>query len=758
VGKVELWKRQFNQHPDGDNFYSASLRWPHEKQSAKPPQPWHEKLDRFSCLATDLGQRDAGAFALMEARANDDFSGKPTRFIGETEGKRWRARLVASGMFRLSGEDRREWRESKRHAGDFNWREELWGERGRAATPDEIVECAELMGKFGCDEKDLLPPSWQTALSFPEQNDKLLVAARRAQSRLARLHRWCWFLTDPKQAGKVAATFAEIADPCDERTLPAATKALAFPEMKTELLAALHHELAAWTAKLPELLVRLANRCVPLRGRSWRWHAHPDAHAQKCFVLSQSGAPRPNAKHRLSDGTEGDVTWIRGQRGLSFERIEQIEELRKRFQSLNQTLRRTPGGPPPKRRDESIPDPCPDLLTKLDRTKEQRVNQTAHMILAEALGLRLAPPPASKATLRASRDQHGVYQRVRAPVDFVIIEDLSRYRASQGRAPRENSRLMKWSHRAVREKLKQLCEVFGLPVLETPAAYSSRFCSRSGVPGFRAEQVVAGFTQGGHWAWLAGKKDERGNPTQAAQHLRDLDMMLGLAQLELESEWKRQARVQPCPQRSLLVPLSSGPIFVPVSEHSTADGLSPAVAQADVNAAINLALRAIADPRQWSIHPRLRTQREGDVKPGKSRKGKTTPAISASTTPRLLTREKRKYGETGNPLVVERPANARPDDARQPNFFADFAGLKEFAHQLSLGSLDCRWLQEEWTSATISGQEETFRLVHAKSFWGCVRAAEWKRVNDLNSAHLANWRRKLAAATANPPVPGHPEL
>jgi hypothetical protein len=60
---------------------------------------------------------------------------------------------------------------------------------------------------------------------------------------------------------------------------------------------------------------------------------------------------------------------MRGQRGLSLERIEQIEELRKRFQSLNQTLRRQVGGKPPIRRDESVPDPCRDLLDKLDNLK-----------------------------------------------------------------------------------------------------------------------------------------------------------------------------------------------------------------------------------------------------------------------------------------------------------------------------------------------------------------------------------------------------
>jgi hypothetical protein len=765
----DRWSYQASGKAGQKNFaqfnYSASepraetsLRWPSDIEFAKEakqprksePDPWHRKLDCFSVLATDLGQRDAGAFALLEARANDDFAGKPTRFIGKTGDKNWLARLVASGMLRLSGEDRREWR-ARSKLDDKNYRdtnsgpgfrEELWGERGRRAEPVETAECAQLFADFGCEENDLLPEGWRTSLSFPEQNDKLLIAARRAQSRIARLHRWCWFLSDSKQASKVEDTFKEIAELDDARLSPPATKLLATLEQKTELLAALHHDLAERSKNLPPLLVTVANRCLPLRGRSWQWGSHPTK--PDCFLLSQEGAPRPNAHPLRAVGTATDETWIRGQRGLSFERIGQIEELRKRFQSLNQTLRRVPSEPPKKRRDDTIPDPCPDLLDKLDRTKEQRVNQTAHMILAEALGVRLTPPPADKAALRASRDQHGAYVRVRSPVDFIVIEDLSRYRATQGRAPRENSRLMQWSHRAVRDKLKQLCEVFGLPVLETPAAYSSRFCSRSGVPGFRAEEVTAGFTQSGHWAWLAGKKDADGKRTEEAQQLHDLDRQLGEAQAALERNWTTKKRPQPCPKRTLFVPMAGGPVFVPVVDKVTDADLAPKIAQADINAAINLALRAIADPRLWSIHPRLRSQREGDAKPSKGKKGKlvqTTAATSAEA--RLLTREKRKFGEAGKPLTVHRPTDAKSDDTRQPNFFADFAGLRVIAEKRAEEKRELSWLIREWTPAEIVGETGIPPLLHGKSFWGCVKATQWERASQINRARIAAWRDKL---------------
>lgn len=755
VARETLWEKQFNLHPDGDNFYNASLRWPHEKQPAKAPAPWHEQIVSFRCVATDLGQRDAGAFGRLRVRCDGDFGKLPSRAVGTTGSKQWRAELERSGLFRLSGEDAQVWRaKSKLDQNDpddsgepFDFREELWGERGRPARDWEADDTANLMRLLEAVEKDaegkerltLLSDDWRNELSFPEQNDKLLVAMRRFQSRAARLHRWCFFLSGDNKKQDTARE--EICDCDDTRLVTAELKTLAEkrdPRVNQELTSQLRQRLQA----APELLVRIANRVLPLRGRSWYWEKHPAATAQNTLHhLTQNG---PSL-----DSVERPV-WLRGQRGLSLERVEQVEELRKRFQSLNQTLRREVGGKPPIRRDESVPDPCPDLLEKLDNLKEQRVNQTAHMILAEALGLRLAPPPADKDSMRQQHDQHGVYEKILdkkgqwiGPVDFIVIEDLSRYRASQGRAPRENSRLMKWCHRAVRDKLKQLREVFGLPLLETPAAYSSRFCSRSGVPGFRAMEVTAGFVKQGQWAWLAGKKDDEGNPKEEAQRLLDLNRKLTEAQMLLEREWAEKGRSSLCPKRTLLVPTSGGSVFVPVVDLVEGADILPAIAQADINAAITLALRAIADPRLWSIHPRLRSQREG----GKPSKGKRSKAVQdvATSTPeaRLLTREKRKHGAAGKPLVIQRTSNAKPDDTRQPNFFADLAGLKALADQLGKKNRDHAWLTKEWTSAEISGESGGPSLIHSKSFWGCVKAAQWERIRAINETRLSEWRCKL---------------
>ncbi|MBZ0220882.1 MAG: type V CRISPR-associated protein Cas12b [Candidatus Methylomirabilis sp.] len=749
IGKAELWNRQFNLHPEGDEFYNASLRWPHEKQPSKPPQPWHEKVEAFRCLSVDLGQREAGAFAIFAARCDDDFglnkNGKPVpaRFIGKPGDRKWHAALERSGLFRLPGEDARLWRAKteldsvnpKDSGRPFDFRDELHGSRGRKARDWEADETAELMRFLEAPEEDkglsLLPDDWREALTFPEQNDKLLVAMRRYQSRIARLHRWCWFL---KSAEKQQDTAHREILECDDLRLvsPELKKLVSKTDPRASKM--LETQLCKRLDIAQQILVRIANRALPLRGRSWKWESHPRATAENpLHHLTQNG-PGLDREDR--------PVWIRGQRGLSMKRIEQIEELRKRLQSLNQTMRRKIGEKPPIRRDESVPDPCPDLLEKLDNIKEQRVNQTAHMLLAEALGLRLAPPPANKKSLLNEKDLHGVYEKIInkrgewvGPVDFIVIEDLSRYRASQGRAPRENSRLMKWCHRAVRDKLKELCEVFGLPVLETPAAYSSRFCARSGVPGFRATEVTAGFTKEGQWAWLAGKKDEQGRPMEEAKRLLDLDRKLTEAQTALERKWTSEKRPGRCPKHTLLVPLPGGPTFVPVAERVEGVEMQPAIQQADKNAAASLGLRAIADPRLWSIHPRLRTKKNSGDKKAKVRKSKPGQTAEAQSEVRWSTREKRKFGEAGRDLLIHRPGEAKPVDNGRPNFFADYAGLKRLTKKYP-------GLEKEWTTAEVSGEMGAPTLVHGKSFWGMVKAVQWDRIDSINEARLATWRSK----------------
>ncbi|MEK7722595.1 MAG: type V CRISPR-associated protein Cas12b, partial [Elusimicrobiota bacterium] len=333
------WAKQFNWF----NLSTlSSLRWPHEleqlKPNQKPDKPWWEMVDSFSCLSVDLGQRDAGAFARIEV---SKVKSEKARFIGNAGGSGWYAKISGQGLFRLPGEDAIVWRKGASRDADsgYAFREELSGEKGRMGNEAEIKEAANLLEALGSAEADFMPDNWRTKLSFPEQNDKLLVAARRAQSRLAQLHRWAHFLGEGK---KEATAYLEIADVADGKRLPEAWKGLA-EKKDTRLKVFILEKLKKDQAELPPLLIRLANRVLPLRGRSWSWGPNPNK--IDCFLLTQTG-PAENVK-------------LCGQRGLSMERIEQLAELRKRFQSLNQTLRREIGKAAPKRRDDSIPDCCP---------------------------------------------------------------------------------------------------------------------------------------------------------------------------------------------------------------------------------------------------------------------------------------------------------------------------------------------------------------------------------------------------------------
>jgi IS605 OrfB family transposase len=810
-----------------DEMREIAIRWPvdreHSPRKSDEAPAWYETMNRFSCLSVDLGQREGGAYALLDARANGDFGknkgGKPvaSRFIGQTGEKKWRAALAASGMLKLPGEDKRVFRpktlasHAKPSPDDRNpedaihgkkFREELWGDAGRpplrstdpGALIDETEQARGLLGKDGFDQLDIMPPGWDkrrgngnwsepnTELSFPEQNDKLIVAARRYLSRIRRLHRWCAFLNSenwrekPEKAKqKRERALQEIREACgldensvakhdEEANAPLKEEAWLAPSVKrfvesgaddsglTEVLKTL---LELMLAKLSEQFVIMANRCAPLRGRSWRWTKHAKStDANPLRILLPTGNAKPNALMKMPDGTERKVTWIRGQRGFSMKRIAQLEDLRRLFQSLNQIQRRKIGTMPPCRKrgekGDELPDCCPKLLEKLDELKEQRVNQTAHQVLALALGLRLKKSgPTKSETERKHSDIHGEYERVpdasqpegfRHPVDFIVIEDLKYYETTRVRSRRENVRLMRWCRRHFRDKLKQLCDVFGFPVVEANPANTSKFCARTGVAGFRAVEVGPGFHEEYVWRKALEKldkyrKDKKKNPLKPD----DLAFCEGAEKLKQQVEKAQKIPTKsgnslPCP-RTLLAPLGSGNVFVPIVGAMDGTDLPPAVVQADVNAAVMLGLRAMADPQLWEIHPRLRTKPPEKEK--KSKRGKKGEPEAPRKNPDekrfppdLFAAEKRKFGEKTIKLDL---TNASEDgaikDSRKPNFFCDLAGLAHW---------DKTVIPDPKTDRPIS-------LPSGKALWSAVKAAQWKRVDELNQARIVAWQNKANA-------------
>ena len=723
---------------------------------------WWRKVETFRVLSADLGTRHTASVALLEC--GKERKDAAARFIGKVGDADWFARFVSGTVLRLLGENAQVLRLAtcKDKDAGKKFREELYGERGRSASIKETQETAEILTALGQEE---MTDGGMEKFSFPEQNDKLLVAVRRMQSWIATCVSLLWKLENPegknendtegKQKQREAA-LKEISE--QDREASWAERAKAIDVSKTgdisenqplnELCAILRRSIGEQRERVQGELLTLTHRILPLRGRNWEWVRHPDYKSKEDSSLGQSYLLRQTA-----DGTGPEKVLLAGQRGLSVDRIEQLSELRRRWQSLNQSLRVTPGERPPtaaEMRNESIPDPCPDILRKLENIREQRVNQTAHLILAEALGLKLREPELS-AKQRRDTDTHGEYKVVRPPVDFIVLENLNRYLTDQGRAKRENSRLMKWCHRQITAKLKMLAEPFGIAVLETNAAYTSRFCSLTGAAGFRAVEV--GLKNKDDFRWrtavelaavvklpLRLKKKKRDNA--AWEEWRHLSYKRKREFVRAHNRWKKLSfkgkrelvhvkrlfanleRMEKSGRKNpmLLAPQPGGPIFVtakavkhpiPVSvrfeplkkklgekeakKHEPDENVAPM--QADINAAINIGLRAIAHPERADIHHRVRTERKKE---------------------NILTRETRRFDKEQS-KIIEQKSGSMPKE-KNSNLFYDKAAVVS------------------WGRARLENDkaENDFSYASGPALWKTVNDwnFQWMRCETINAARL----------------------
>ena len=641
------------------------LKWPKNSNwdgDTKMDQvDWFKNTDSFSCLSIDLGQRSAGAFALIKASLEKE---QRARFIGSAEDNDWYAVVKAMGLLRLPGEDMKFYQKGVLKA-------EPYGYKGRKASEEEHKEAKKiiysLIGKKAIEEL-LGEQEEQEKLSFPELNDKLLVAIRRSQGKLSQYYRWSWMLGENSKKEKA---LKEIKEQEDEQEW----SELAKEKGKAQKLQTLvKGKIPNFQKKIEKDCLILVNRILPLRSRQWEWIQHPEK--SDCRLLTQTDF-----------GTDTTNKKIQGQRGLSMKRIEQIEELRCRFQSLNQSQRKKPGDRPPswaEMRNNPVPDPCPDLLKKLEELKKQRVNQTAHLILVKALGVKLKAPSKPEKE-RKQKDIHGEYEKAHDPVNFIVIEDLSRYLTKQDRSPSENSRLMKWSHRAVTNKLKELCEPYGIPVLEVPAAYSSKFCSRTGIPGFRAEEItIRDRNRYPYKQWLEKDEKEDEDEKSRREFLENFFKIL--------KNHKKQSKNGKL--KTALVPKPGGPIFVPIKEY-TQGTLRSAIIQADINAAINVGLRAIASPLIEGIHHRVRSET-------KEKQGNKKIVVRKGSI------EKRRFRkETEIKLMKEKDMKKIH---KKSNFFIDWAKVANFE----------------------KAEIESVKYASGKAVWTEVKNKQWNRCKKLN--------------------------
>jgi len=344
------------------------------------------------------------------------------------------------------------------------------------------------------------------------------------------------------------------------------------------------------------LISRVAHFVWPLIKKRWNWQPCGKEKGGKQSVLEC-----------VADETAEDQN-ITGMRGLNMRRVELLQEFRRCCQSLAKLERRryqdSNGGlePSPVRERDEVHEPAPAWIDKVNELREQRVNQTAHLILAEALGVDLMNPDEveidglKKAVLKTERDVHGRYKKNpnRPRVAAIVLEDLSRYRTSQDRSRFENRQLMEWSHRQVLTKLQDMSQVFGIPIFTVDARFSSRFSSRTGVPGIRCVEVSKGFEA--EHPWKKWAKETVIKPNGGGERMpSERAKLIETAATQLTTADSRA---------SLILPLDGGPSFLPVqSHHEGHEGLE---ANADINAAVSIGLRAVAHPDRLDVFPLLK--------------------------------------------------------------------------------------------------------------------------------------------------------
>ena len=114
------------------------------------------------------------------------------------------------------------------------------------------------------------------------------------------------------------------------------------------------------------------------------------------------------------------------------------------------------------------------LLEHINQLKDDRTKEGANLLTNTARGLVYDP----------SSHQ---WTKQFEPAHLILFEDLTRYRFFTDRPRFENSQLMRWTHRELTKVVQQMAQLFGIGVLDTGAAFSSRFHGLSGTPGLRAK-------------------------------------------------------------------------------------------------------------------------------------------------------------------------------------------------------------------------------------------------------------------------------
>ncbi len=276
--------------------------------------------------------------------------------------------------------------------------------------------------------------------------------------------------------------------------------------------------------------------------------------------------------------------WTRNVGGIGLTRITTMRSLYQLHKAFDMRARpdKVQGAPS---RGEDNSGIAQGILDSMERMRQQRVKQIASRVIEAALGVGRHEPAAAK-----QRDRKRPQVQVDPSCHAVVIENLRTYRPDELQTRRENKALMVWSSGKVRKCLEEGCQLHGLHLREVVPNYTSRQCSRTGLPGMRCMDVsIDDFLNSRYWtkavASARSRLEERGTDS--------LDIMLR----DLHGHWSKASEPERKKQGFLRLPKPGAELFVaaPVNGKSQRDQARRAT-QADLNAAANIGLRALLDP------------------------------------------------------------------------------------------------------------------------------------------------------------------
>ena len=549
IGKAARWQNQFNA--------GRHLNW---AGTLKKGSAWYEngdiKQNGFDILSVDLGLRQAAAWNLTHVQLGKEWQRDGARCEGRCIGGEWYGFPYMQGFIRVNGEGK---------TTDTKMRAPLGI---RYATDEEIDRANSYMRLE--HEKDVI----RKGINILDLNYRYLRHLRKKLNKYSTLNSYLRGLRDTERREQVCRKAMEAKSWYD--VLPALGELLE----KREIGAA-STMLEKWLMRERPQLIKTAekvtNLVLPRKHGEWKWDAHVPSGQKGGGSMAYDEAKCASSRKKIYHAG-----------GISIARIAQIEKLRHHLQALGHLLAVEPGEAMLAKRSDEMQDPCPQIRTKIENMREARVNEIAHAIVAQALGVRLKPSNPLK-NINGRDIIHGEYEQIpgRKPVDFVVLENLSSYKTNISQKRNENSALMLWAHRQLTAKIQQLLEeVFGIPVLYAHAPFTSRFDSMTSAPGFRPERLNQKILD----KWNTNEK--------ADDKTREIYRVY-------EKLYRR------LPQNVYLyIPSNKGEYFVAAPLH----GQVPILRNADKNAAVNIGWRALAAPERVDLLHivRLQPQKKGE--------------------------------------------------------------------------------------------------------------------------------------------------